>query len=353
MRIISISNQKGGCGKTTTAVNLSACLAHKGKKVLLIDLDPQAHSSIALHIDSNRLEKTVYDALGLFENGRTRLDEIVVAVSDQLHIAPADISLSALEQQLSMVQGRETRLKEAVARMEGEYEYVIVDCPPSLGLLTFNALIAATEIIVPMEMSLFSLHGISRLMEIIGLVREKTGHEPHVKVLATMVDRRTRISREVLADIGTHFKEALFSTSVNFTVKLKEAASYGKTIVDYGKGTQGCKDYMALAEEVIAEESSRGLSASPKKNIHHQKQFTFHAPLAKSVKIVGTFNNWNPCDQSVMERGDDGIWKKELALIPGNYQYRFLVDDTWTEDHNNPRLVDNAFGGKNSIVTIS
>ncbi|MFZ5572275.1 MAG: AAA family ATPase [Thermodesulfobacteriota bacterium] len=352
MRIIAISNQKGGCGKTTTAVNLSACLARKGKSVLLIDMDPQAHSSIALNLDVKQLETSVRDALGGPETGRTRMDEIVVAVSEHLHIAPADITLSALEQQLAMVPGRENRLKEAIAGMDREYEYVIVDCPPSLGLLTFNALIAATEIIVPLEMSLFSLHGVSRLLEIIGLVREKTGHEPRIRILATMVDDRTRISREVLADIGSHFKEALFATRIHFTVKLKEAASFGKSIVDYGRDSRGRRDYLALTEEVIAQDSRPASSRLREKSTIITRQFTLDAPRAASVKIVGTFNDWTPSEKSAMEQRSDGVWTKELSLTPGDYQYRFLVDDVWTEDHANPHAVDNAFGGKNSCITI-
>jgi len=166
MRIVSIANQKGGCGKTTTAINLSACLANQGRKILLIDMDPQGHSSVGLNIQADELDKTIYDALCVSDAGSTRLDEAILEVGNNFYLAPSNISLSMFDQHFSMVQGRETRLKEAIDGLSQDYDYILIDCPPSLGLLTFNSLLASTEAIVPMEMSLFSLHGISRLMEI-------------------------------------------------------------------------------------------------------------------------------------------------------------------------------------------
>jgi chromosome partitioning protein len=357
MRIISIANQKGGCGKTTTAINLSACLAHQQRKVLLIDMDPQGHSSIGLNVDISGLDKTIFDAVGHPDRAKARLDDIVIEITENFHIAPSSISLSLFEQHLSGVHGRETKLREAIEGLHRPYDYMIIDCPPSLGLLTFNSLIASTEVIVPIEMSLFSLHGISRLSEIIGLVREKTGHELLMKVIATMYDKRTRISNEVFQNIKNNFNESMFRTIIHSNVKLKEAASFGKSIVDYDQKTRGFIDYMAVAKEVTAQEEMLGIKCLTDKNPLDfvrkvKKQFFIHAPGATSVKIVGNFNNWIPADGSIMERKDDGTWTKSYSLAPGSYQYRFVVDGIWVEDNNNTRFIDNSYGGKNSVIEI-
>jgi chromosome partitioning protein len=357
MRIISIANQKGGCGKTTTAINLSACLAYQQRKVLLIDMDPQGHSSMGLGVDISGLEKTIFDVIGHSDHAKATLGDIVLEISKNLHIAPSNISLSLFEQHLSGVHGREIRLKEAVEGLHRTYDYIIIDCPPSLGLLTFNSLMASTEVIVPVEMSLFSLHGISRLSKIIGLVQKKTGHKLMMNVMATMYDKRTRISNEVFQNIKNNFNESMFRTVIQSNVKLKEAASFGKSIVEYEKKAKGFTDYMAVAKEVTAQEKMLGLKPlKDKKPIDFakkvKKQFSFHAPDATSVKIVGNFNNWIPADASIMKRKEDGTWTKNFFLAPGSYQYRFVVDGRWVEDSNNSKFVYNSFGSKNSVIEI-
>ncbi len=355
MRIISIANQKGGCGKTTTAVNLSACLANKGRKVLLIDMDPQGHSALHLNINPDEQNKTVSDALGISGSRTTSLDEVLIGIGKNFHMAPSNISLSTLDQHLSMVKGRESRLKEAIDSLYQVFDYIIIDCPPSLGLLTFNSLLASTEVIVPIEMSLFSLHGIGRLMEILGLVQEKTGHKLKINAVATMYDSRTRISKEVLHDIRDNFKGSMYKTVINLNVKLKEAASFGKSILDYQKNARGFTDYMAFATEVVKEERRLGMELVKQKKSFPkiEKHFVFHAPDAVSVKIVGSFNNWTPSEESTMDRDQEGKWSKRILLEPGKYEYKFLVNDTWIEDKRNPNLADNAFGGKNSVIEIA
>jgi chromosome partitioning protein len=295
MRIISIANQKGGCGKTTTAINLSACLAYKGREVLLIDMDPQGHSAIGLNIDPNELDKTVCDTLYDSNGVKANLIDVAIEVHNNFYIAPSNILLSSLEQNLSKVQGRETRLKEATKGLDHIFDYVIIDCPPSLGLLTFNSLIASTEVIVPIEMSLYSLHGISKLLKIIDIVRELTGHNIRVKIVATMYDTRIRISKEVLQDIQKHFSDSVFITVINTNAKLKEAVSFGKSIVDYDQKAAGFRDYMALTEEVIEEEKT--LKTRPSKPYRSfslttmtEKQFAKNVIEEDDVKILETSN---------------------------------------------------------------
>ncbi|HHE40726.1 MAG TPA: hypothetical protein ENL10_04410 [Candidatus Cloacimonetes bacterium] len=357
MRTISIANQKGGCGKTTTAINLSACLADRGKRVLLIDMDPQGHVALGLNINTNDNENTVFSILKLSNGSQLSLVDISENVSENFDVVPAGISLSALDQYLSMVEGRETRLKHAIRRIYSLYDIIIIDCPPSLGLLTFNALIASSEVLVPIEMSLFSLHGISKLMEIIESIKKKTGHEIHVKVFGTIVDKRTRISREVLENIRDHFSDTMFETVIRSNVTLKEAAGHGKSILDYSKKASGSKDYMMLAEEVLIEKGTgHNLAVEDNEPMFleskFEKRFTYYGPEATSVKIGGNFNNWNPTDDFLMERDEDGTWAKNIFLKPGTYQYRFIVDDEWIEDHTNSNYINNAYGGNNSVLEI-
>ncbi len=357
MRTISIANQKGGCGKTTTAINLSACLAHRGKRVLLIDMDPQGHVALGLNINTHDKENTVFSVLESSNGSGLSLVDISENVSENFDVVPADISLSTLDQHLSMVEGRETRLKQAVRRVYSLYDIIIIDCPPSLGLLTFNALIASSEVFVPIEMSLFSLHGISRLMEIIASIKKKTGHETHAKVFGTIVDKRTRISREVLENIRDHFRDTMFETVIRSNVTLKEAAGYGKSILDYSKNASGFKDYMMLAEEVLIEKRmEQNVLVADDEPVflesNLENRFIYYGPDAISVKIGGNFNNWNPSDEFLMERDEDGTWTKNISLKPGTYQYRFIVDGEWVEDHNNSNYIHNAFGGNNSVLEI-
>jgi chromosome partitioning protein len=342
MRVISIANQKGGCGKTTTAINLSACLSLKRRKVLLIDLDPQGHSATGLNIDTDTLEQTVHHALGNAEGTRIGLDEVTVNVAENFDVAPSNMGLSTFDHNLSMIKGRETRLREAIESLNQQYDYVIIDCPPSLGLLTFNALMSSGEVFIPIDMGLFSLHGTGKLMEILDLVRARTAHEIRIKVIATMFDRRTRISREILEEIKDHFQGKMFRTVINMNVKLREAPGFGKSIVDYSRHSKGCADYLALAYEVLREERKR-----------RKTQFLFHGPRASRVQIVGNFNNWAQSEDYYMHRREDGTWSKEILLAPGVYQYKFLVDDEWMEDQTNPNVVEDPFGGRNSVIEVN
>jgi chromosome partitioning protein len=360
MRVLSIANQKGGCGKTTTAINLSACLAFKGRKLLLIDIDPQAHSTMGLNVNTNESENTVYEALFGVEGKKIAISDVAVQINDEFDFIPANMQLSTFEQKLSMVPGRENRLKEAIRDLSHEYDYILIDCPPSLGLLTFNSLMASQELLIPIDMGFFSLHGTSQLLEIVDLIQKKAGHKIRIKALATMYDRRTRIAKEILQDIRDHFKDSTYETIINLNVKLKEAASYGKSILDYDINSQGYKDYLALAGELISEErqcaymqfaDQQSASVIPQLV---EKELVLHAPHASSVKVAGSFNNWAPSNDYLMNRGDDGAWYKTLSLAPGEYQYKFVIDDeVWVEDENNYRVEIDPHYGKNSVLVVS
>ena len=257
MRVIASANQKGGCGKTTTAINLSSSLSLKGKRVLLIDFDPQAHATMGLNITPSDLEKSIYDVITPKENEFLGIEDILVPIKDNFDLAPSSLILSAVEQELSGMDGREDRLLKAIQALKEPYDYIVIDCPPSIGHLCFNALRACEEVIIPIDMSLFSLRGVAKLLEIIILLKDKVGHDVKSRALITMYDRRTRYSRIVLEKVKTEFGNDVFETVIRYNIRLRETADYGLPVGDYDKNAIGHKDYENLAEEVIRSEAAR------------------------------------------------------------------------------------------------
>lgn len=358
MRTIAIVNHKGGCGKTVTAINLSACLAERKKKVLLVDLDPQGHASLGLNVKPEETERNMYQVLSE-THWDVGMKEIIVGVNKYLDLAPSGIILSATEQELAGQPGREDRLLNALAQMPEEYDYVIVDCPPSLGLLTFNALRACREVIVPLETSFFALHGLGKLSETIKLVEDRFGQKKHVQALAAIYDRRTRIAGEVLEELRQHFGKDLLKTIIHINVRLKEATGFGQPICQYDRRSSGYQDYTALAKEVHSLTKTRAYRIRPRPTIapallgpqpvKNGVRFSIQAPEAKSVQVAGDFNNWSPHEGAMLDTDGRGVWSKVFRLKPGTYQYRFVVDGQWREDPNNPHQEQSPFGGVNSV----
>ncbi len=251
MRTIAIANQKGGCGKTTTAINLSASLAQAGKRVLLIDFDPQSHATMGLNVDVDP-EKTMYQVMAPGLEEGVSLESIVASVKEDFDIAPSDVKLSAIEQELAGVEGRESKLLEAIQGLEQDYDFVIIDCPPSIGHLCFNALRASDEAIIPIDMSLFSLRGVTKLTDMMVLLEKSCGHDIETRALVTMFDVRTRYSRHVLEKVREKFTDKVFGTVIRYNIRLRETVDHGLPVGDYDKHAIGHKDYEMLAEEVIS-----------------------------------------------------------------------------------------------------
>ncbi|MHC4184423.1 MAG: ParA family protein [Planctomycetota bacterium] len=258
MRTISIANQKGGCGKTTTSVNLAAALAMLGNRVLLVDLDPQAHATLGVGRDPSAADKTIYDAL---TNAQIPLSRVIVSTATKgLNLVPNNILLSGFELELASVYGREYVLSQKLDSVRDSYDMCVIDCSPSLSLLTLNALVASTDVIIPVQTHYYALEGLRQLMETIEIVRERFNPELKILgVLLTFVESRTTLSKQVQRQMREFFKELVFDTVIHRTVRLAEAPSAGESVLTYAPKCKATNEHIALAQEVM----NRGPRSAP------------------------------------------------------------------------------------------
>ncbi len=419
MRTIAVINQKGGCGKTTVSINLASALADENKRTLLIDMDSQGHCAVGLAVPEEQVEQSIYDVLVSHRRGEPiNLTEILWEIGDNFELAPASIDLAAFDQQTNGIADRENCLKDVLTAVEQDYDYVVVDCPPAVGLLTFNAMRAATDVIVPVETGYFSLHGLSKQLDTLSILCKQCSQHIHVMVLASMYDIRTKMAREILADLRKHFSGRMFKTVVNFNTKLKEAASLGQPISEYDPASRGHQDFKYLSQELIATDTRveqkhlvdalhkakpeipivekeptrkevvktldshlESISSSAHEllaNVGNSKKIATKAvqdidtrlnefygvrqfgsavkfvtlyPRARTVQIAGDFNNWQP-QKTALESTQDGKWELAIALAPGKYRYRMVVDGQWQQDPYNEQVELNPFGEYNSILEV-
>ncbi|MBR2008665.1 MAG: ParA family protein [Peptococcaceae bacterium] len=247
-KVIVIANQKGGVAKTTTSVNLAASLAHYKKKVLLLDLDPQGNASSGLGVNRAALEHSTYDVLVNF----VPIDKITIEINKKLSLVPAKVELAGAEMELVSAISRESRLKNALDDVRDAYDYIIIDTPPSLGLLTLNALTAADSFLVPIQCEYYALEGLSQLLSTIKIVQKNLNPKLEMEgILMTMFDNRTNLANQVVADVKENFKDKVFKTIIPRNVRLSEAPSFGMSIIDYDIKSKGAETYLALAKEVI------------------------------------------------------------------------------------------------------
>jgi chromosome partitioning protein len=393
MRTIAVINQKGGCGKTTISINLASALAVSGSKTLLVDMDPQSHCGVGLAVPEEQVEHSIYDLLISSSNGSPlALKDVVWEIGNNLDLAPASIDLAAFDQQMAGILDRENCLKNILDKAQG-YDYVVIDCPPSVNLLTFNAMRAATDVIVPVETGYFSLHGLSRQLDTLNVLCKRCEQQINVKVLASMYDIRTKMGREILSELRKQFGDKMFKTVVNFNTKLKEAASLGQPISEYDPASKGFKDFQALVNELagvdaaaqrkqmvaaltkeldnISSTANELLAAagSPPAKVQKDTEakiaefygvrqlsdavaFVTLYPRASKVELAGDFNNWQPQNTALSKIGDNGAWEIKLPLKPGRYRYRLVVDGQWQQDPYNSATEMNPFGEYNSVLEV-
>jgi len=366
LRIIAIANQKGGCGKTTTAINFSACLAHLQKKVLLVDLDPQGHSTCGLGIQAEKRRYTLYDLFKGGEEFKPDYSQILMEASPHLFVLPSFGILASVEEELANLADRHKRLAGILRRIQQEkfsFDYIVIDCPPNLGLLTFNALEACDQIVIPIEPSFFSLHGLAKISETLKKLNQRRDVPVEFFALLTLFNSHTRFAKEVYEEVKGHFQDRLFKSIIHDSVILKEAAGAGQSIVQYHPKSSAFYDYCNLAVEYLEKEWDRLL---PEKrlgwrNVFNQHYgpkrvmggtlFRFLSKNARWVEIAGDFNQWVP--ESLSPNNREGIWQIVLPITAGTYRYKFIVDGEWQIDPAQPVQKQNDYGTLDSFLELN
>lgn len=396
MRIIAIANQKGGCGKTTVAINLAACLARQGRRTLLVDMDPQGHCAVGLAVPEEQIENSIYDVL--CDETSVGLDATTWQISSNFDLSPAAPELARFEQEFALDRDRFDRLSRVLTGVSGEYNYCLIDCPPSTGLLTGNALRACGEVIIPVDTGFFALHGLTREIAAINQLNDELGRNVIGRILPNLYDVRTKHARQVISELRKKFTDMVFETHINFNAKLREASGYGEPICDYAPASPGHRDFTRLAHEVIAlgeidtvhpillDQASElaeraddllatsapllGRSTSPEApatageierkieaiyGVFQTKQgvaFRVNAPGAERVQMAADFNNWTPEKTELTRDGENGIFDITLSLEPGRYRYRYVIDGRWVQDPHNTYVESNPYGELNSVVEV-
>lgn len=366
MRIIAIANQKGGCGKTTTSINFSACLNFLQKSVLVVDLDSQGHATCGLGIKAQKGIPTLYELLSPLCHKAPAFSQAIQEIQPNFDVLPCYSSLNALEEEFGFLPNNHSRLRELFSRIKREYrdyDFAVLDCPPNLGVLTWNALNAADEILIPVEPSFFSLHGLGKISETVQIVNRSREVPLTVHALLTLFNSEVSFSQEVYDEVKAHFQKRLFTTIIHDHIALKEAAASGLSIERYAPQSMAFQDYLNLAVEFLERDWNRKLPekelgwSQVVKNHFGPRQvsdgilFQFMSKTASSVEIAGDFNHW--VSEALVRRNQEGLWQRVIPVEMKTFRYKFIVDGEWQVDPHQPAQKENAFGGVDSYAEIS
>lgn len=339
MKVISLVNQKGGCGKTTTAVNLAYALSLKGRKTLLVDLDPQAHATFALGIEP---QVTITDVFEDYINSNVfNLDQKIIERNKDFYVLPSSIGLSAMEQALANRSDKIEILNQFTKQIQNLFDYCIIDCPPNLGILTLNALSISNYAIAPVGICELSLKGVENLKSIISLLAGYKGKTPSLFYLVTQFDKRYRFSQEFIKKLKAQHSSDLLKTMIRTNIHLREATACGLCCAEYKKNARGTQDYSQLASEI----------ESLTKKVSWIKIY-FKGNANKDVYVTGEFNSWQKNDNYKLKKIDSDTWAINLPFPKGEYRYKFIVDGEWISDPNNKKAENDPYGGINSIFVV-
>ena len=364
MRVIAVANQKGGCGKTTTSINFSAALGLLQKRVLLIDLDPQGHVACGLGLKLSDDRPTLYELLSPLLPVVTSLDEVIIPIDAQFDVIASRSNLSSLEEEFHFLPNQNTRLQLLVDRIRRErpsYDFIVIDCPPNIGALTWNGLFACDEVLIPVEPSFFSLHGLGKISETLKKVQESERKQIQIHALMTLFDSEMTLAQEIYDEVKNHFTDGLLKTKIHWDIQLKEAAAAGQSIIHHAPESKAFRDYLNLAVEYLERDWDRKL---PKKelgwdqvlNQHYGPRvlsdgilFQFYNQGARSVEIAGDFNHWVP--EALMTR-ETGLWQKVVPIKERKFRYKYIVDGEWQIDPCHEERRENEFGGIDSYLEL-
>lgn len=355
--LLAFINQKGGCGKTTAAIHVAAELARLGRRVLLIDLDPQGHVALGLGVKPRDEAPGLSQVLaqGALETQGPQLTECLVRARPGLDVAPANLGLAGLESMLAKTNGREERLVEHIAALPVAYDAVLIDSPPHLGLLTANALMAAHEVIVPVDPTPFGIQGLDRLLATLAVIRDRTQHVVTPRVLPSLVATTDEAAREAVDALRQRKPGLVMPAQVRRSVLVPRAAREGKTVNEVHPRSGVARDFSTVVRLLaagwgepaeVSDAPFRGVEVRPGALLLAHPQLR-----PEDILLAGDFNGWNP-DQGVALEVTRRGWRKRVAVAPGRHEYKLIVRGEWTCDPANPNRQWNSFGGENSVVDV-